>query len=212
MLNIVYTLIGPPNCGKGTLVEMMANKFGRILGVIPVGEMVTEKLAQDEITHKGLIEQKNSGGFLPTSFVLDLVDKRLAQLGRLPIRIFDGIPRKLDQIKPFNQITRSLKSNCVVIVYINTADEICVERALKRGRSDDAEIRKRLDNFRNKTNPVVDYFRRYSYRHDYSFVEVSGNYMFRDSEEIVSLLIKEAGIQNLLEHSHRGSQFIQGVR
>ncbi len=202
MCRIVYSLMGPPNCGKGTLVKEIANKFGDSLGIIPVGELITERLAQDKKTHRGLIEQKNSGDFLPTSFVLELVDEKIAQIGDLPIRIFDGIPRKMDQIDPFNEITCSLKSDRVVIVYISADDEICVKRAMNRGRSDDFEIRKRLLNFRKETSPVVSYYRHYSYRHDYSFVEVDGNHMFEDSRKIVNLLIREAGIQDLLAHGH----------
>ena len=190
--------MGPPNCGKGTLVKEMEKRFGKKLGVIPVGAMVEKKLAQDERAHKGLIEQKDSGGLLPTNFIVELVEQRIAQLGRLPIRIFDGFPRRMDQVDPFIHITRSLNPDRVVIVHIKTDEEVCIKRAGGRGRRDDRRIRERLDNFRKETSPVVDYFWCNFYVHGYSFVPVSGNNMFQDSNEIVDHLIKEAGILDLL--------------
>jgi adenylate kinase len=79
--------------------------------------------------------------------------------------IFDGIPRNMDQMEPFDKVleTAGREFRCIEIL---VDEEAAVQRILKRadieGRADDASeesIRRRMQLFHEKTEPVIEVYR-----------------------------------------------------
>jgi adenylate kinase len=80
--------------------------------------------------------------------------------------IFDGIPRNTDQMEPFNQVLKDA-GRVFRCIEIHVDEEGAVKRILKRasieGRADDAseeKIRLRMQLFHEKTEPVIDAYRK----------------------------------------------------
>ncbi len=148
-----YLVIGPPGSGKSTQARLLAKELmipyvegSRVLAVVSqmengLGKMVKEKMEKGELVDEALtlmaIESHLQNSWFKKGFVLD------------------GFPRTLWQAKNF-------KIKPKKVIYVRVSDSVNTERLLKRGRKDDtsAIIKKRLKEYHNQTEPILDYYRK----------------------------------------------------
>ena len=154
-MNIV--LLGPPGVGKGT----QAKKVASYLDVphIATGDMFREHLKNKTALGKKAQEYMDDGQLVPDDVVISMVKERLTDEDCAEGFILDGFPRTTPQADAL----LNLISIDTVINY-RVADEVVVKRIAKRateeGRSDDTPetVQKRLDVYKEQTQPLIDYF------------------------------------------------------
>jgi adenylate kinase len=155
--------LGPPGAGKGTQASKLANDCQ--IPHISTGDILRTAVSQG--TELGLKAQgyMERGELVPDQLILDLVRDRISQSDALAGWILDGFPRTVNQAIFLEQLLVGIHQICDCVVNFDVPDEIVVSRLLERGRrehrSDDTEetIRRRLEVYREQTQPLIDFYR-----------------------------------------------------
>lgn len=128
MKNIIF--IAPPAAGKGTISEMIENRFH--LPHISTGEILRDEIAH--MTKLGLeIKDKMARGeFVSDEVITKLLKKRLSSKDVKKGYILDGYPRNLNQAKEYDKLLEELSFDMGKVIYLVIDKEIATKRALSR--------------------------------------------------------------------------------
>ena len=161
MLNIA--LFGPPGAGKGTQSEYLIKKFK--LFYISTGDILRKELANETdlgLQAKSIIAQ---GGLVSDEIIVQIIEKTIRSNPDVNGFLFDGFPRTFVQAYILEGLMIKLNTTLDLLISIEIPDEESVARLIERGkisgRMDDNEevIRNRLNEYNNKTLPVLNFFK-----------------------------------------------------
>lgn len=163
MKNII--LFGPPGSGKGTQSEMLAEALNLLH--ISTGDIFRYELKNE--TPLGLEAKKfiEKGMLVPDEIVIgmlsDYLDKMLEE--EPAGFIFDGFPRTIAQAEALDKLVKKKGINIDQVLALEVDEPELVRRIKGRaetsGRVDDMDedtIRKRIEVYRNETEPVAEYY------------------------------------------------------
>ncbi|MGF1480339.1 MAG: adenylate kinase [Cyanophyceae cyanobacterium] len=158
MIKTGLIFLGPPGAGKGTQAQMLA----KLLQIphISTGEILRGAIAQGTTLGQKAQAYVDQGELVPDELILNLIRERLRQQDVEPGWILDGFPRNVAQATFLDQLLEEIDQNGVAVVNLEVPDGVLIERLLSRGRKDDTEetIRRRLEVYREKTTPLIDYY------------------------------------------------------
>ncbi len=92
-MNIIF--IAPPGAGKGTQSEMLVNKYG--LNHISTGDLLREEINSGSDLGKKIAEIINGGNLVSDDLMIEMLSKKIDELGTEKGIIFDGFPRTENQ-------------------------------------------------------------------------------------------------------------------
>src|SRR3989338_342960 len=117
--------LGPPGSGKGTYSSRICPKFG--IPHISTGDIFrAEVKAGTELGKKAEVVMK-SGGLMPDSITMEVIEKRLIQPDCKNGFIADGFPRTIAQAEALEKITKiDIALNLVI------PDDILIEKITAR--------------------------------------------------------------------------------
>jgi adenylate kinase len=128
-MNII--VLGPQGSGKGTQAKMLAEKFG--LEHIEMGKFLREVAKTDTELGKKIHEIINIQGKLVDDKILKKVlHIKLQDLPREQGIIFDGVPRREDQLRYFEEALQEFGRKIDTVININIPEEESIERLSKR--------------------------------------------------------------------------------
>lgn len=160
MVNII--LFGAPGSGKGTQSEAIKQHFN--LCHISTGDVLRKEISEGTETGKIAKEYIDKGHLVPDEVIISVLAHFLDGLHRESGVIFDGFPRTVVQAEALDQML-ARRGQCVnALVDLQVPEEMLIERIINRGkvsgRSDDNEVsvRERLEVYRTRTLPVMDYY------------------------------------------------------
>lgn len=114
-------LIGPPGSGKSSIAHQLA-KHDQV-EFIETGELLRQEMHKDSNLGKNVKWYLKSGKLAPTELVVQVVDQQVAHVESNTI-IFDGSPRRPEEIDPF---LKMLNDNDIsisrIIVFQMSRDE-----------------------------------------------------------------------------------------
>jgi adenylate kinase len=180
-------LLGPPGAGKGTQAKILVEERG--IPQISTGDMLRAAVAADSPVGRRAKAHMEAGELVPDSVVVGVAEERLGMDDAAAGFILDGFPRTVVQAEALDGLLDRLGVKLERCVSLGVGEDDLVARLLNRarleGRSDDNEeaIRTRMREYREKTEPLIDY-----YRQKGVLVEVSGS---GDVEEVAQR-IREA--------------------
>ena len=173
MLNLV--LFGKPGSGKGTQANFLKDRYSLVH--ISTGDVFRKNIKnQTELGLKAEAYTQN-GELVPDDVTVLMLENEIKQ--NLPCKgfVFDGFPRTLYQADEMNKILFKYKMKLSAIVALDVDDDLLTDRLLKRGliygRSDDQSREKiltRLNEYRNKTEPLIEYYSKINRFHSVSGV------------------------------------------
>jgi len=144
---------GPPGSGKSVQGQLLVERnnwrwvstgdlFRNTKDTEILRRMADGELIDDELTSRILSEE------------LQQIDPKVNV-------VLDGYPRNLDQVEWLEEHLSDYGRTMDCIVFLDVPDEVLVERLAGRGRTEDTVevINHRLDIYREKTAPVLEFYR-----------------------------------------------------
>jgi adenylate kinase len=152
-------LLGPPGAGKGTQAQLLSSRLG--VPAISTGDMLREAVAAGSGLGRRVEGVMAAGRLVDDELMAEVVRERLAKPDALAGYLLDGYPRTLPQAKTLEGILADTGEQLDAVVMVDVPEEELVRRALLRGRGDDSEqvIRERQRVYREKTAPLIGYYR-----------------------------------------------------
>jgi adenylate kinase len=156
-------LLGPQGSGKGTQAKRISAEYG--IPHIATGDML--RAAIEARTPLGLEVKPiyDVGLLVPDELMIALIRERLEADDAQAGFVLDGFPRTSAQADALDATLREIGRDLTIVFELQIADEICIERLLKRardeGRADDTPdaIARRLEIYHRETKPLVEHYR-----------------------------------------------------
>ena len=161
-LNIV--LLGPQGAGKGTQAKRISDEYG--IPQVATGDMFRAAIAAETELGRAVKPFVESGQLVPDELTVALIRARLDEPDTGEGFILDGFPRNAVQAEALDEMLVEIGRPISIVFEFQLPEAIAIERILGRavaeGRTDDQDpeaIRTRLALYREKTEPLAEYYR-----------------------------------------------------
>lgn len=158
-------LLGPPGVGKGTQAKILVEQFG--IPQLSTGDILRNAIANKTAMGLAAKEIMDRGDLVSDEIVNGIVSERIDQADCANGFILDGFPRTIPQADALGKMLEGKGMKLDGVVAITADTDTLVSRVAKRAqetggaRADDSAevIRKRLDVYRELTEPLVAYYK-----------------------------------------------------
>lgn len=133
MKNIIF--IAPPAAGKGTVSQLLCEKYGYVH--ISTGNILRDMAKEDSDFGRNLSLLLQEGKLIPDDIVYEAVEKRLQMPDLLNGYILDGFPRNLEQAIKYDEILENINRELGVVIELKTPKEVLEKRITGRYICDD---------------------------------------------------------------------------
>ena len=179
-------IFGPPGSGKGTYSSRLQAKLG--VDVIATGDIFRELVKENSDLGKKVKGYVEKGLLVPDDVVVEVLKQRLSKIPKDKGFILDGYPRTLDQAKTLDSITpidvvllldvpdwiiierlssRRICRNCGAVYNtrflkpkVEGVCDKCGGQLYQRSDDNPEVIKKRLEVYKQQTQPLLDYYRK----------------------------------------------------
>ena len=127
MKNIIF--IAPPAAGKGTMSEILEEKYGYTH--ISTGDILREMAKREDEFGKNLSELLSRGLLVPDEIVYEALKRRLSE-DTSDGYILDGFPRNVLQAEEYDKILKEINKDLGVVIYLDTPRDILEKRITGR--------------------------------------------------------------------------------
>lgn len=128
MKNIIF--IAPPAAGKGTLSELIVEKYG--YEHISIGELLRNEVEAGSEFGEYIHKCQTDGILVSDDITVNVLKNKLKTLDNNKRFILDGFPRSISQLHLLNELFNELGIKDVVAIYLDNDPEVLMERALGR--------------------------------------------------------------------------------
>ncbi len=128
MKNIIF--IAPPAAGKGTMSEILMEKYGYVH--ISTGDILRNMAKSDDEFGRNLNAMLQEGKLVPDEIVYEAIERRLGMPDLDKGFILDGFPRNIAQAIEYDKILSKTKRNLGVVIYLDTSKDILEKRITGR--------------------------------------------------------------------------------
>lgn len=159
-----FLIFGPPGSGKGTQSVKLAQKFNLLH--LSTGDMLRTEIAAGTDLGKKMSAIMSKGELVPDEVVVEMIASKIDSAKGYSGFLYDGFPRTVAQTIALEKMLngRGMKIDTMLVLDVEH-DELVkrlVLRAELSGRPDDkdpAVIENRIDVYREKTEPIINYCR-----------------------------------------------------
>lgn len=160
MLNIA--IFGPPGAGKGTQSKYLIDKYN--LTYISTGDILRREIAEGSDLGKQVKEVISRGELASDDLIVRIIEKRIKSEKSKGI-LFDGFPRTIVQAYILDGLLQKMNTSLTCMLSLEVPEKELkrrlIERGKESGRADDNVnvIDKRLQEYRDKTHPLVGFYK-----------------------------------------------------
>lgn len=126
---LIFVLIGPPACGKGTQALILSSKYQ--IPHISTGDLIRNEINQQTKRGALFFKDVNQGKFPPDELILEILYERISKPDCKGGFILDGFPRTKGQAKLLTKYAKLLRVEPFVIA-IDVSDEEVIDRITNR--------------------------------------------------------------------------------
>jgi adenylate kinase len=160
-----FLIFGPPGSGKGTQSVRLAEKFNLLH--LSTGDMLRAEIAGGTELGKKMSLIMSKGELVPDEVVIEMIAVKIDSTKGKAGFLFDGFPRTVAQTIALEKMLndRGMKIDSMLVLDVDH-DELVkrlIARAELSGRPDDkdpAVIENRIDVYKEKTEPIIEYCRK----------------------------------------------------
>lgn len=151
--------LGPPGSGKGTQSKRLVEHFK--ITHLSTGDMLRAVMTQDTEIGRAAAQSMATGWLVADALVVTLVKERLREPDVQAGFLLDGFPRTVEQARAFEEHLTETQRPLSGVLELRVPLEELVTRLAGRGRKDDTPeiVRERQGIYRQKTQPLVDFYR-----------------------------------------------------
>jgi adenylate kinase len=155
--------LGPPGSGKGTQAKLLASRLG--VPAISTGEILRAAVLERKPLGLQAKAIMDTGELVSDDLMVALIRERTQHGDARGGFILDGFPRTLAQAGALETMLTETGQALSGVLNLSVPEPLLVDRmagrATAESRSDDAPatVRERLRVYREKTAPLVDYYR-----------------------------------------------------
>jgi adenylate kinase len=155
--------LGPPGSGKGTQAKLLASRLG--VPAISTGEILRAAVLERKPLGLQAKAVMDTGELVSDDLMVALIRERTQQTDARHGFILDGFPRTLAQAGALEAMLGETGQALSGVLNLSVPEPLLVDRmagrAASESRSDDAPatVRERLRVYREKTAPLIDYYR-----------------------------------------------------
>ena len=160
-------LLGPPGAGKGTQAKILVEAYG--IPQLSTGDILRSAIAAKTPMGLEAKEIMDRGDLVPDEVVNGIISERLDAEDCKPGFILDGFPRTIPQAEALDLMLEEKSMQLDAVVEITADRDVLVGRIINRARESAASgaraddnvevVRKRLEVYRELTEPLVEYYR-----------------------------------------------------
>ncbi len=161
--NIV--LLGKPGAGKGTQGNLLAEEFGLVY--ISTGKMMRQEIKDGTEIGRLAKPFMDKGEIVPDEIPIQLIERKINENPNANGFIFKGFPRTLIQAYIHDGLLQRVNMSVSAMIDMKISTLEAIKRLSARSHTEKARpydrsaelIVNRLEQYKEKTNPVIDYYR-----------------------------------------------------
>jgi adenylate kinase len=204
-MNIV--IVGSPGVGKGTYTKILSEKYN--VPRISTGDLFREAIRDETELGKKIKDYISRGDLVPDEIAIELVKERLERDDCKNGFFVDGFPRTiaqaeaLEKFKKIDTVINFVASDRVILSRLggrrtcrkcgatyHTKEippkvegicDLCGGKLDQRQDETPQAIKNRLRIYREKTKPVLDYFKK-----RFLLADINANYPFEEIDKVIS--------------------------
>lgn len=161
MLNII--LFGPPGAGKGTQSSRLIDKYRLVH--LSTGDIFRANIKNGTELGQLAKSYMDQGKLVPDEVTIRMLEAECMKSPDARGFIFDGFPRTPAQAVALDDFLKTKNTGITLMVALEVGEDELKKRLLLRGRDsgrpddqDPAVIQKRIDVYRQETEPVRDHY------------------------------------------------------
>jgi len=161
MLNII--LFGPPGAGKGTQSSRLIEKYRLVH--LSTGDIFRANIKNGTELGQLAKSYMDQGKLVPDEVTIRMLEAECMKSPDARGFIFDGFPRTPAQAVALDDFLKTKNTSITLMVALEVGEDELKKRLLLRGRDsgrpddqDPAVIQKRIDVYRQETEPVRDHY------------------------------------------------------
>lgn len=159
-----FLIFGPPGSGKGTQSVKLAQKFNLLH--LSTGDMLRAEIAAGTDLGKKMSTIMSKGELVPDEVVIEMIASKIDSAKGYSGFLYDGFPRTVAQTIALEKMLNGRGMKIDTMLVLDVEHDELVKRLMLRaelsGRPDDkdpAVIENRIDVYRGKTEPIINYCR-----------------------------------------------------
>jgi adenylate kinase len=160
---MICVILGPPGSGKGTQAELIASALE--VPHVSTGDLLRAEAEEGTQLGDEVAPLLAAGELVPDRLIERVLERRLRAPDAVEGAILDGYPRTVHQARSLDALLpapgHGVRAVLVLEVDETTVMERLRHRAAEQHRSDDngESIAERLLEYRERTEPVIGYYR-----------------------------------------------------